>query len=253
MRRLSLVATVVVTLAAGLGVSSTGIVGADPAQPIPNSIDVNCSGSVDSIDALLVLQFNAGLLGQLACEENADANGDGAVNSVDATLILQFVAGLTFKPGAVSTIEEYFDVFASLDTQFEQDISAAAQHYEGKVEDVEILASEDSLIAALQGFFVQYAEAIDGFADGLNLLPPAPEIEASHHDVITAWRALATAVEEIVDAIGEAETVDEANAILFSVEEFLADPTKNVMHICLELQVVAAAHAIALDLLCATS
>ncbi|OGO50953.1 MAG: hypothetical protein A2148_02345 [Chloroflexi bacterium RBG_16_68_14] len=56
--------------------------------------DVNCSGSVDSIDATLVLQLVAGLLDSLACEDAADVNESGDVNSIDATIILQYVAGL---------------------------------------------------------------------------------------------------------------------------------------------------------------
>ena len=67
-----------------------------PPTPTPPGLtgDANCSGRVDSIDAALVLQFVAGLLPTLSCEENADANEDGAVNSIDATLILQYIAGL---------------------------------------------------------------------------------------------------------------------------------------------------------------
>ncbi len=56
--------------------------------------DVNCNGNVDSIDAALVLQLTAGLVGSLSCEENADANEDGTTNAIDAALILQLSAGL---------------------------------------------------------------------------------------------------------------------------------------------------------------
>ena len=56
--------------------------------------DANCSGGIDSIDAALVQQLVAGLVGSLSCEENADTNEDGSVNSIDATLILQHIAGL---------------------------------------------------------------------------------------------------------------------------------------------------------------
>lgn len=56
--------------------------------------DVDCSGSVNSIDAALLLQRTAGLIDSLPCAGNADVNGDGNANSLDAALILQFSAGL---------------------------------------------------------------------------------------------------------------------------------------------------------------
>ena len=56
--------------------------------------DVDCDGTVSSLDALVLLQFSAGLVGSLPCQQNADVNGDGSINSLDAVLILQFVAGL---------------------------------------------------------------------------------------------------------------------------------------------------------------
>jgi hypothetical protein len=56
--------------------------------------DANCGGAADSIDAAIVLQFGAGLLGELACPDAADVNGDGLIDSRDAALILQFGAGI---------------------------------------------------------------------------------------------------------------------------------------------------------------
>ena len=56
--------------------------------------DVNCSVTVNSIDASLVLQFTAGLLTTLPCSRSADVNLDGVSNTIDAALILQFDAGL---------------------------------------------------------------------------------------------------------------------------------------------------------------
>ncbi|MCH7580895.1 MAG: hypothetical protein IIB22_11680 [Chloroflexi bacterium] len=43
---------------------------------------------------LLILQFSASLVGELLCQDVADVNQDGSVDALDATLILQFAAGL---------------------------------------------------------------------------------------------------------------------------------------------------------------
>ncbi len=56
--------------------------------------DVNGDGTINSIDAALILQFSAGLFPTLPNFDQADANNDGSVNAVDAALILQFIAGL---------------------------------------------------------------------------------------------------------------------------------------------------------------
>jgi hypothetical protein len=56
--------------------------------------DADCSTVRDAVDAALVLQFRAGLIGGVACSLNADFNGDGDVTAVDALLVLQLVAGL---------------------------------------------------------------------------------------------------------------------------------------------------------------
>ncbi len=65
--------------------------------------DANCDGTVNSIDATLILQLNAGLLQSVPCEGKADTNADGRVDSLDAALILQFTAGLLDGLGLVET------------------------------------------------------------------------------------------------------------------------------------------------------
>jgi hypothetical protein len=51
--------------------------------------DADCSGAIDSVDAALVLQYEAALIDPLLCAAYADVNRDGLVNSIDAVLILQ--------------------------------------------------------------------------------------------------------------------------------------------------------------------
>ncbi len=59
--------------------------------------DVNCDGAVTSVDASLILQFHAGLLATLSCEDVADVDADGRINAIDAFLVLQYSAGLIDK------------------------------------------------------------------------------------------------------------------------------------------------------------
>ena len=56
--------------------------------------DASCNGTVDPIDASLILQFSSGLLSALPCGDRADVNGDGLIDPVDAALILQLNAGI---------------------------------------------------------------------------------------------------------------------------------------------------------------
>ena len=66
-----------------------------PTKPPPDRKgDVNCDGKVNSRDALMVLQLNAGLMSGLPCIQNADVSQDGRINARDAALTLQFHVGL---------------------------------------------------------------------------------------------------------------------------------------------------------------
>jgi hypothetical protein len=64
--------------------------------PMPEKAcgDVNDNGSVDSVDALLVLQYVADLLQTLPNMPSADVDDNGSLTSIDAALILQVQAGL---------------------------------------------------------------------------------------------------------------------------------------------------------------
>lgn len=68
---------------------------AEPPASDPDKLlgDADCSGHVDSVDAVFVLQYVALLIDELPCPHNADVNSDGEINALDAALILQEVAG----------------------------------------------------------------------------------------------------------------------------------------------------------------
>ena len=69
---------------------------AEPPASEPDKVpgDADCDDDVDAIDAAHVLQFEARLLAEIACPDNADANHDGRVGPIDAAIILQISAGL---------------------------------------------------------------------------------------------------------------------------------------------------------------
>ena len=56
--------------------------------------DVSCDGRVDPVDAVLLMQLEAGFIEELPCPDAGDVDGDGQTTLIDATLILQFSAGL---------------------------------------------------------------------------------------------------------------------------------------------------------------
>jgi hypothetical protein len=66
--------------------------------------DVNSSGSIDIVDALLTAQHAVGLNPSNFDSASADVNGDSSINIVDALLIARFSVGLiTSLPGCVET------------------------------------------------------------------------------------------------------------------------------------------------------
>lgn len=57
--------------------------------------DVDMDGDINSLDALLLLQFNAMMVELNETQKQAaDVNGDGTINSIDALVILQINAGI---------------------------------------------------------------------------------------------------------------------------------------------------------------
>ena len=64
-------------------------------SPNPASLgDANCDDRIDSRDATMIMQLFAGLSRFLPCQHAADVNGNGGVGPLDALLILQYNAGM---------------------------------------------------------------------------------------------------------------------------------------------------------------
>ena len=55
--------------------------------------DTACDGTINAIDAQLVLQLSGDLLAGLPCDSNGDVDGNGVVDVVDAALILVYEVG----------------------------------------------------------------------------------------------------------------------------------------------------------------
>ena len=69
-----------------------------PTPPLFFSGDVDCDGVVSTLDALLLLQFHAGLLPGIPCSVQANTYPDCDVDARDAFIVLQVVAGLIDRP-----------------------------------------------------------------------------------------------------------------------------------------------------------
>jgi len=76
------------------GLYTTPLWWLDAGAPQPHPGEVDGDSDIDSIDASLSLQREAGRFPNLPRPENADPSGDGRTNSIDAALILQHSAGL---------------------------------------------------------------------------------------------------------------------------------------------------------------
>ncbi len=59
--------------------------------------DADCGDELTSLDASWILQYSAEMIDEVPCPELADANQDGHIDAVDATIVLQKVAGLIGK------------------------------------------------------------------------------------------------------------------------------------------------------------
>lgn len=83
----------VAALGLGVALSSDGrSASADLNTSVPG--DVDCNGIANSVDAAVLLQFVAELLGELGCSQSADLSEYNRVSAIDAALILQYSAGL---------------------------------------------------------------------------------------------------------------------------------------------------------------
>ncbi len=80
-----------------LGAQATATPAATPtAVPTPGGLlgDVNSSGTVDIVDALLVAQYYVGMNPSGFAAANADVNRNGTIDIVDALLIAQYYVGI---------------------------------------------------------------------------------------------------------------------------------------------------------------
>ncbi|MBN1697133.1 MAG: hypothetical protein JW881_06445 [Spirochaetales bacterium] len=74
------------------GTATTSIAATSSPDETPG--DVNGSGSIDIVDALLVAQYYVGFNPSIFNRDNADTNCDGSINIVDALIIARFYVGL---------------------------------------------------------------------------------------------------------------------------------------------------------------
>ena len=69
--------------------------GFDPTDPNshPPLGDVNCDGTSNNLDAMMIFQYSLGNLESLPCEENSDVHLNAILNNVDAMILFQWALG----------------------------------------------------------------------------------------------------------------------------------------------------------------
>ncbi len=83
--------------------------------------DVNGDGSVNSQDALMVLQYSVGFKDKKFIKSNADLNGDGQINSADALKILLISVGAEKPSASVSNaLKAYNDALKKTYSQLKK-------------------------------------------------------------------------------------------------------------------------------------
>lgn len=73
----------------------------------PADGDVSCDGRTNSVDAALILQYDAGLTTSFRCPDSADVNADGSVNGLDAAVVLRLEAGLIDRLSVADTSPQH--------------------------------------------------------------------------------------------------------------------------------------------------
>lgn len=178
---LAVVAFTLVLGTAGLGTDKDK---AGAGAPSALRGDVSCDGVVNSIDAALILQFDAGLVDSLSCQDAADVSADGSVNSLDAALILQFAAGLIDSfpggppPPSVTvddTVEPGVDEIPGVDGGEPRSVAGVADgdgNQADFVEDELIVMTDDqaaldALLARWEGDLLLSVEPDDALVSGM--------------------------------------------------------------------------------------
>ena len=94
------------TYAIAAGSASGGISDCAPnggvlRSPEPAELgDANCDGETNALDSILMLQMFADLMAMVPCLNVADVNGSTVIGPIDALLVLQYDAGLLSELGS---------------------------------------------------------------------------------------------------------------------------------------------------------
>ena len=77
-----------------LSAAEVTVLGNNPPGGNSDLGDVNSSGTIDIVDALMIAQYSVGLTPAGFVAANADVNCDGSINIVDALMVAQYFVGL---------------------------------------------------------------------------------------------------------------------------------------------------------------
>jgi hypothetical protein len=164
------------------------------------------------------------------------------------TLLLFAVAAAACGGGEALTLDEYFERLDAVEQKAEDDSNVATEQLDAARNS----DSEQELVQGTTTAFETFARSLDEYVKGLEAIKAPDDVRAEHKEAVDATEAYAAIVDDLIDALGRAETSAEVDQALQSTVEgaaFIA-ADQRFTDSCVALQTAADENDIDVDLNC---
>lgn len=149
-----------------------------------------------------------------------------------------------------SASPELEDYFAEIEAIFEEADAASDELDTAFDEAIDAATTVEEEVFTLQEFLLESRKTIAGALDDLEDVDPPEEVEDAHNDFVQAGRDLVDVSEQFSEGLQDVETEDDLNALNDELGPGGQEAADAADAACFELQDVADAAGIAVDLNC---